>query len=92
MEELIKLDENPWHAIENMNHIQLLQKYQNNNKDGMKSFNEGELVLWMPKAMKIKGGKLPWKGLYKVQCFPNNNMVEFSTLNNDDMEKVNINN
>jgi hypothetical protein len=30
----------------------------------MKSFKEGELVLWMPKATKIKGGEftLPWKG------------------------------
>ncbi len=32
----------------------------------MKIFKEGELVLWMPKATKIKGGKftLPWKGLF----------------------------
>jgi hypothetical protein len=35
----------------------------------MKIYNEGEWVLWMPKAMKIKGGKfrLPWKGPFKVQ-------------------------
>jgi hypothetical protein len=28
----------------------------------------GDLVLWMPKTTKIKGGKfkLPWKGIYKV--------------------------
>jgi hypothetical protein len=44
----------------------------------------------MPKAMKIKGGKfrLRWKGLYKVQKVFNNNTIELSTLNNDDMEKV----
>ncbi len=59
----------------------------------MKNFKEGKLVLWMPKAMKIKGGKvkLLWKGPYKVQKVFNNNMVELSTLSNDDMEKININ-
>jgi hypothetical protein len=59
----------------------------------MKTFEEGELVLWMPKATKLKGEKikLPWKGPYKVQKNFNNNTVELSTLCNDDMEKVNIN-
>jgi hypothetical protein len=93
MEELIKLDENRWHARENMNHIQLLQKYQQDDTGKMKFFKEGELVLWMLKSMKIKGKKfnLPWKGPYRVQFVFNNNTVELSTLSNDDMEKVNIN-
>jgi hypothetical protein len=55
MEELVKLDENNWHARENTNHIQLLQKYQQDDKSKMKHFNEGELVLWMLKTTKIKG-------------------------------------
>jgi len=49
MEELVKLD-----AKENMNHIQLLWKYQQDDKGKMKSLKEGELVLWMPKATKNK--------------------------------------
>jgi hypothetical protein len=57
MAELVKLDENYWHVRENMNHIQLLQKYQQDDKSKMKSFKEGELVLRMLKATKIKGGK-----------------------------------
>jgi hypothetical protein len=76
-----------------MNHIQLLQKYQQDDNGNMKNFKEGKLVLWMPKAMKIKGKKfnLPWKSRYKVQLFFNNNTLELSTLSNDDTEKVNIN-
>jgi hypothetical protein len=32
----------------------------------MKFFKEGELILWMLKTTKIKGGKftLPWKGTF----------------------------
>ncbi len=76
-----------------MNHIQLLLwKYQQDDKGNMKSFKEGELVLWMPKAMKIKGGKfrLPWKGPYKVQKVFNNNRIKLSTLSNDDTKNVTI--
>jgi len=71
MEELVKLHENCWHARENMNHIKLLRKFQQDDKGKMKSFKEGELVLWMPKAMKIKGGKfrLLWKVLIKCKKF-----------------------
>jgi hypothetical protein len=59
----------------------------------MKSFKEGELILWMFKATKIKCRKfrLLWKGPYKVQKIFNNNVVKLSTLSNDDMEKVIIN-
>jgi hypothetical protein len=77
MEELVKLDENCWHVRENVNHTQLLRKYQQDENDKMKNLKGGELVLWMPKAMKIKGEKfnLPWKGPYKVRFFFNNNIV-----------------
>jgi len=54
MGNLIKLDENRWQAKENINHIQQLWKEQHDNKGKMKSFHEGEWVLWMPKAMKNK--------------------------------------
>jgi hypothetical protein len=67
--ELVILYENCWHAKENMNQIQSLQKYQQDDKCKMKSLNKGDLVLWMLKVMKIKGEKfrLPWKGPYKMQ-------------------------
>jgi hypothetical protein len=33
----------------------------------MKSFEEGQLMLWMIKVTKIKSGKFkPWKGLIKI--------------------------
>lgn len=69
MGNLIKLDEDRWQAKENINHIQQLRKEEHDNKGKMKSFNEGEWVLWMHKAMKIRGEKfrLPWKGPFKVQ-------------------------
>ncbi len=44
-------------------------KEQRDEKGKMKIFLEGKLVLWMPKATEIKGGKftLPWKGPFKIQ-------------------------
>jgi hypothetical protein len=47
----------------------------------------------MPKTIKIKGGrfKLPWKGPYRVHNFFNNNIVELTTLGDDEVERVNIN-
>jgi hypothetical protein len=47
--------------------LTIFSYYENNR--GMKSFKEGKLILWMPKATKIKGGKftLPWKGPFKIQ-------------------------
>jgi hypothetical protein len=46
----------------------LLHKEQQDDKRKIESFENGELVLWMPKATKIKRGKfrLPWKGHFKV--------------------------
>ncbi len=54
---------------------------------------EGELVLWMPKPTKIKGDKfrLPWKHPFKIQKKVNNNIMELSTISNDDIENININ-
>jgi hypothetical protein len=52
------------HLKEFAPHIQLLCKEQRDGKRKMKSFKEGELILWMPKPTKIKGNNLtlPWKG------------------------------
>jgi hypothetical protein len=51
----------------------------------MKFFEEGKLMLWMPKATKFKGGKfrLPCKAPFKVRKMFNNNIVELSTISND---------
>jgi len=69
MGNLIKLDEDHWQVKETIHRIQQLQKEQHDSEGKMKSFNGRDWVLWMPKAMKIKGGKcrLPWKGPFKVQ-------------------------
>jgi hypothetical protein len=56
----------------------IITKYQQDDKGKMKSFKEGELILWiMPKVTKIKGEKfrLPWKGHYKMQEKFNNNTM-----------------
>jgi hypothetical protein len=47
----------------------------------------------MPKSTNIKGGKikLPWKGPYKVCKDVDNNIIELTTLGDDEVEKVNIN-
>jgi len=47
----------------------------------------------MPKPTKIKGHKfrLQWKGPFKIQKKFNNNIMELSTISNDDIENININ-
>jgi hypothetical protein len=55
MDDLIHMDEDCWHAKKNKNHIQLLRKNQQGDKSKMKSFEEGDLVLWLRKVTIIKG-------------------------------------
>jgi hypothetical protein len=92
MENLAQLDEECWCVDENINYIQLLRKENWHDKGKLKSICEGDLVLWMPKTTKIKGGKfkLPWKGPYKVHKTFNNNTIELTILGNDEVERVNI--
>jgi hypothetical protein len=47
----------------------------------------------MPKPTKIKGDKfrLPWKGPFKIQKMLNNNIMELSTISNDNIQNININ-
>jgi hypothetical protein len=66
------------------------------NWDGKRKFKstcEGDLILWMPKTMKIKGGKfkLPWKGPYKMHKAFNINNVELIIVGDNEVERVNIN-
>jgi len=76
MEDLIQLDEESWCVGENINHMQFLRKENWDGKGKIESFDEGDLVLWMPKTIEIKGGKfrLLWKGQYKVHKTFNNNI------------------
>ncbi len=78
MENLCRLDGTCWQARENINHIHLLHKEQNDEKGKMKSFKEGKLVLWMLKTTKKRTCKftLPWKGLFKIKNMFDNNIVE----------------
>ncbi len=71
----------------------MLHKEQRDQKGRMKSSKEGELILWMPKATKFKGGKftLPWKGPFKIQKIFDNNIMELSTISDEWVERVNIN-
>ncbi len=59
----------------------------------MNFFEQGELILWLPKVTKIKGSKfkLSWEGPYKVQKVYNSNMMELNILSNNDVQRVNIN-
>jgi hypothetical protein len=93
MEDPIQLDEKHWRVGDNINHIQLLQKENWDEKGKFKNICEGDLILWMPKSTKIKGGKfkLPWKGPYKICKAFNNNTIKLTTLGDDEVERVNIN-
>ncbi len=68
MEDLFRLDETNWQVGKNIYHIPLLHK-KKDEKGRMKRFNEGELVVWMLRATKIKGVKfsLPWRGPLKYK-------------------------
>jgi hypothetical protein len=55
-EDLFRLNEIRKQAKENINHIQLLCKEQRDEKGKIFFFKEGELILWLPKATKTKGG------------------------------------
>ncbi len=93
MEDWIQLDEECWCVSENINHMQFPRKENWDRKGKIKSFDEGDLMLWMPKTTKTKGGKfrLPWKGPYKVHNFFNNNIMALTSLGDDEVERVNVN-
>jgi hypothetical protein len=67
MDDLVHLDEEHWQVRENMNHIELIKKYQRDDKNKTKSFEESKLVLWLPKATKIKGRSLSYHGKVHIK-------------------------
>jgi ABC-type molybdate transport system substrate-binding protein len=54
MEDLILLAKKRIIARENINYIQTLRKHQRNNEKWLKIFEDGDMVLWLPKDPKIK--------------------------------------
>jgi len=50
-------------------------------------------VLWLPKDPKIKEGKFlfPWTSPFQVKKAFNNNIVQLSTLSDEDITLVNVN-
>jgi hypothetical protein len=54
---------------ENIDYIQIPRKHQRDDDKHLKTFKDGDLVLWLPKDPKIKEGKFlfPWTGLFQVK-------------------------
>jgi len=63
MEDLVLLAEKRIIAGENINYIQTLRKHQINNEKWLKIFEDGDMVLWLPKDPKIKKVKFFFLGL-----------------------------
>jgi hypothetical protein len=55
---LVLLDEKWFIDGKMMNCIWMLKKHQQNDDKHLKFLKEGDLVLWLPKDLKIKEGKL----------------------------------
>ncbi len=62
-----------------------MQKENWDEKRKLKNTRKGDLILWMPKSTKIKGGKfkLPLKGPYKMCKAFNNDTIKLTTLGDD---------
>jgi hypothetical protein len=69
MENLVLFDEKNIIVGKNIEYIQILRKHQIYDKKHLKTFKDGDLVLWLPKDPKIKEGKFlfPWTGLFQVK-------------------------
>jgi hypothetical protein len=64
MEDLVLFDEKNIIVGENINCIQILRRHQRDDQKHLKNFEDGDLMLWLPKDPKIKEGKFlfPWIG------------------------------
>jgi hypothetical protein len=70
MKYLVLLKENII-ARKNMSYIQLLWKQQQDDEKNLEYFQEGELVLWLPKNPKLRGKNLISLGwtIQSKECF-----------------------
>ncbi len=61
---------------ENIDYIQILKKHQRDDEKKLKKFEDGDLVLWLPKDPEIKERKFlfPWIGPFRVMKAFNNNI------------------
>jgi hypothetical protein len=55
MEDLVMLDEKTIITRENIDYIQIIRKHQKDDEIFLKRFEDGDLVLWLPKDPKIEG-------------------------------------
>jgi hypothetical protein len=59
----------------------------------LKVFEDGDLVLWLPKDPEIEKENFlfPWIGPFEVKKAFNNNNIQLSTLNAENVTLVNAN-
>jgi hypothetical protein len=93
MEALILLNEKRILAQENVDYIQILRMHHRDDEKHLKRFEDGNLVLWLPKDPKINEGEFffPWTSPFRIKKAFNNNIVQLSTLSNEDIAVVNVN-
>jgi hypothetical protein len=90
MENLVMLDEKKVIIGKNINYIHIFRKYQRDDEKHLKKFEDGDLMLWLPKDLKIKERKFlfPWIGPFRVKDAFSNNIVQLNTLRNEDITLV----
>jgi len=93
MEDLVIFDEKRIMVGENIDHIQILWKHKRDDEKHLKVFEDGDLVLWLPKDPKIKENKFlfPSTNPFQVKKAFGNNIVQLNTLSNEDVVLVNVN-
>jgi hypothetical protein len=73
--------------------FQILKKHKRDDEKQLKNFEDGNLVLWLPKDLKINEGKFlfSWIGSFRVKKAFNNNTIQLNTLNDEDITLVIVN-
>jgi hypothetical protein len=87
------IDEKRIIVRENIDYIQIIRKHKRGDDKHFKRFEDGDLVMWLPKDPKIKEGKFffSWASPIQVNKALNNNIVQLNTLSNEDISIVNVN-
>jgi len=93
MEDLVLLDEKQITVWKNIDYVQIFRKLQRNDEKHLKIFEDGDLVLWLWKDLKIKEGKFlfPWTDLFSIKKAFTNNTIQLNTSSNEDVTLVNVN-
>jgi hypothetical protein len=93
MENLVIFDGKNIIIGKNIDYIQIIRKHKKDDEFFFKRFEDGDFVMWLLKDPKIKEGKFlfMWTSLIRVTKALNNNIVQLSTLSNEDITLVNVN-